>query len=536
VTDSRRDDAEAKIKDAEDRYRALLEAAPDAMVIVAADGRIALVNGQTERLFGYMRDEMLGRPVEMLIPEALRARHVERRAEFHENPRTRPMSGGVSLLARTKSGAEIPVEISLSPFRTSEGLFAIATIRDIGERKRAEAALQRAEEQLRQAHKMEAIGSLAGGIAHDFNNLLSVILSYASLVLDELKPGDPIRGDIEQMRTAGERGARLTQQLLAFGRQQMLAPKILDLTQVVDGIEGMLRRLLGEDVEVSLLTTRGLGKVVADPGQIEQILINLAVNARDAMPEGGKLTIETANVQLDEAYAAEHLGVVPGPYVMLAVTDTGVGMDAATRERVFEPFFTTKAKGKGTGLGLSTVFGIVKQSGGHIWIYSEPGEGTTFKVYLPRTDQTATAPEAPSPPPPTDLRGSETVLLVEDEEQVRVLGCAILRRSGYNVLEAQNGGEALLICEQYKGKIHLLLTDVVMPLMSGRQLAERLAPLRPDMKVLYTSGYTDTAIVHHGVLDAGIAFLQKPITPGSLLRRVREVLDARLPRASIPSP
>ena len=400
-----------------------------------------------------------------------------------------------------------------------------AQIGSVVQRRRAEEALRKSEGQLRQAQKMEAIGHLTGGVAHDFNNLLSVILGYSGLLVAEFEPGDPKRADLLEIKTAGERAAALTQQLLAFSRQQVLQPRVVDLNLVVGALEKMLRRLIGEDVDLTVIPAPAPAKAHIDPSQMEQVIMNLAVNARDAMPTGGKLTIEVGRVDLDEAYASAHAGASAGPHIMLAVSDTGSGMDAATQARVFEPFFTTKEPGKGTGLGLSTVFGIVRQSAGTIWLYSEPGKGTSFKIYLPvagpGSEKTLSQPIME----PARLHGSETVLLLEDEEGVRKLVRSILQRNGYRVIEAKDGTDALRIA-QNPGVIDLLLTDVVMPHMGGAEAASRLLAVRPGLKLLYMSGYTDNAVVLHGVLRSEAAFVQKPITPTALLSKVREVLDS----------
>ncbi|HEY5934489.1 MAG TPA: PAS domain S-box protein [Kofleriaceae bacterium] len=405
-----------------------------------------------------------------------------------------------------------------------EGLRATADAIAVGiRRNRAELVKDSLEAQLRQAQKLEAIGSLAGGIAHDFNNILSVILSYGDLIKSDLPPGHALLADIDEISNAASRAAGLTRQLLAFSRRQVLQPRVLNLNEVVRDLKSMLRRLLSEDIELAIVLDPTIRNVHADPGQIEQVLMNLVVNARDAMPQGGTVTIESANATLDAAFATDHVGVTPGPHTMLSVTDTGHGMDASVRARIFEPFFTTKEIGKGTGLGLSTVFGIIRQSNGTIWVDSEVGIGTSFRVYLPAV--TAEIGVAAATPTVSPKRGTETILLCEDEDPVRTLVRAVLTRNGYQVLEARNGGEALMQFERNPG-IHLLLTDVVMPMMSGRQLAERLLAIRPDLRVLYMSGYTDDAIVRHGVMRDEIELLQKPITPAVLTRRVRALLDA----------
>jgi PAS domain S-box-containing protein len=511
--------AEKNLSVAEAKYLAIFEASPLAMWVFNIEtlGFVA-VNEAAVRQYGYSRAEFMGMTLVDIRPE-----------EDAEANREAASTGASSQGAepgqhRRKDGSIVLVEIEAHDLVFAGRAARLVLVIDVTERMRVQEALRVTEEQLRQSQKMEAVGRLAGGVAHDFNNILSIILSYCGMTLGELREGDPIRDDIREIQKAGERAAELTKQLLMFSRHQLIERRVLDLTQVLMGMEKMIRRLLGADVEVTFLPSTATGKVIADAGQIEQVVMNLVVNARDAMPRGGKLVLETRNVELDEEYVRTHFGVVPGSYVLLALSDTGFGMSKDVQARVFEPFFTTKEKDKGTGLGLSTVFGIVKQSGGHVWLYSEPGQGTTFKIYLPRT--AVQDDEKPSVPPSTGAgRGSETILLVEDDEQVRAVACNILRRHGYRVLEASNGGEALLSCEQHTATIHLLLTDVILPKVSGRQIAERLAALRPEMKVLFMSGYTDEAILQQGVLDADVAYFQKPITPEKLTRAVREVLN-----------
>lgn len=398
--------------------------------------------------------------------------------------------------------------------------------RSQSEKEKAEAikALRKSEEQLLQSQKLEAVGRLAGGIAHDFNNLLTVIRGYSELTLKRLGEEDPLRRGIEEINSASGRAASLTHQLLAFSRKQVMQPRVLDLNSIVANIEKMLRRMIGENIEMRTVIQPDLGNVKADPGQLEQVIMNLVVNARDAMPYGGKITIETSNVYLDDSYAKQYVSVGSGAHVMLAISDTGIGMDEETKQHIFEPFFTTKELGKGTGLGLSTVYGIIKQSEGSIWVYSEAGRGTTFKIYLPRVSASAEDYRLPSALNKV-ATGTETILLVEDADIVRKLATEVLESSGYRVLQAKSGEDALLLCEQEETRIHLLLTDVVMAKMSGKELADRLAPLRPEMKVLFMSGYTDDSIVHHGVLDPRVSFIEKPFTPGGLTQKIREVLD-----------
>jgi signal transduction histidine kinase len=394
----------------------------------------------------------------------------------------------------------------------------VGVLRDITGYKQLEA-------QFMQAQKMEAIGALAGGVAHDFNNMLNVINGYCELVLEELSESDPIRKDILQISQAGTRAKSLTAQLLAFSRKQILQPAVLNLNEVIESTHSMLRRLIPENIDLVVCASPDLGLICADSGQIQQILMNLVVNARDAMPDGGKLTIETVNVDYDEEYIRSHPVAKAGPYVMMAISDNGLGMDEKTRTHLFEPFFTTKEKGKGTGLGLSTVYGIVKQSEGFIWVYSEPGHGATFKIYFPRVEGKASNPEE-NIDSDEMVQGVETILITEDEDAVRSLVARVLRERGYVVLEASTGQDALAAVSNFPGEIHLAIADVIMPGMNGRDLVAKIQFMRPSIKALYVSGYTDSAIVHHGVLDSGIAFLQKPFSIRNLVRKVREILDS----------
>ena len=508
-------------KRAEERFRMLVETAPTGIIIADKQGRILEANAHTFRMFGYERKELIGQPVETLLPAALRPTHEKHRNSYSVNPHARPMGVGMDLFARRKDGTEFPVEISLGPLVTQGETLVSAAIVDITARKKM-------EEQLRLSQRMEAIGRLAGGVAHDFNNLITVILGCCDALSCELPPDHPASRKIEMVRKAGTSAADLTRQLLAFGRKQILQPKIIEPKEIVNGVASILGRLIGADIKLQVSVDPAVGCINADPGQVEQILVNLAANARDAMPKGGRLTIEVSNAELDETYRKQHAPAIAGPYVMIGVTDTGCGMDRKTQAQIFDPFFTTKEFGKGTGLGLATVYGIVKQSGGYIWVYSEVGKGTVFKVYLPRV-QREMPQGVDADPDGAPQRGTETILFAEDSESLREMAREYLESIGYTVIEAACGTEALQRSNEFAGAIHVLLTDAVMPEMNGRELADQIVQKRPGIKILFTSGYTDDAIVRHGILEPGIAFIQKPYRPRALARKIREVLDGSSP-------
>jgi PAS domain S-box-containing protein len=504
------------LRASEAQFRRFIENLPLGVYRATPDGRVLMANPALLRMLGY--DSWQELAFRNLEGGGFEAGHP--RSAFCEQIEREGEATGLETPWKRRDGSVIFVRESARAFRADDGrvLYYDGIVEDVTERRRL-------EEQLRQAQKMEAVGRLASGVAHDFNNLLTIIIGYSDLLFERVSARDGMRPPVEEIKKAAERAASLTRQLLAFSRKQVLQPRILDLKSLLTNVDEMLRRMIGEDIELVTHLPSGLGRVNADPGQIEQVIMNLALNARDTMPQGGQLTLEAADVELDSSYASSHESVLPGHYVMIAVSDTGIGMDAETQARIFQPFFTTKEQGKGTGLGLATTYGIVKQSEGHIGVYSEPGKGTTFKVYLPRIDQAVEVIAPTQVPVDEPPRGCETILLVEDEEAVRSLARGLLESSGYEVLEANGAHEALQVGKRHKERIHLLLTDVVMPQMSGRELAEHLAPLHPETKVLYMSGYADNAVVHHGLLDPSAFFLQKPFTADALARKLREVLD-----------
>jgi PAS domain S-box-containing protein len=508
--------AEQALRISEMRFRRLAESGMIGVAITDTSGAVLEANEAFLQILGYSEHDLRAGRIRWAVTTPLESEPATNAALAQL--RAQGVAPPFERECVLSDGRRVPMLVAAA---TLEDSTLIALCLDLSERKQL-------EEQVRRAQKMEAVGALAGGVAHDFNNMLSVILSYAGLLIAETSPGDPLRSGLEEIQKAGDRAAELTRRLLAFSRHLKHEPRALDPNRIIAGMRRMLERIVGEDVDLSITTASDAGTIRADPGQIEQVVMNLVVNARDAMPGGGRLALETARIVLDDESAARRVGARPGSYALIAVTDTGIGMDDATLGRIFEPFFSTKEPGKGTGLGLSTVYGIVQQSGGHLVVHSQPGRGSTFQVYLPVTGAEAdpAIPEAPL----GRLRGSETILVVEDEPQVRATMRAVLARFGYDVLDAQNAGEALLVSEEHKAPIDLLVTDVVLPRMSGCELAVRLTRTRPDMRVLYVSGYTGHAVLQERAPDVIAPFFEKPITPEPFVRRVRDVLDTSRPR------
>ena len=519
---------------------ALLEMSPDALVGVGGDGGIVLVNGRTEGLFGYTREELVGRPVETLIPGRFRGNHGKNRDEYFADPTTRAMGVGLELFARHKDGHEFPAEVSLSTTDTDAGLIAVAAIRDISkrvveaherERLQTDAERERLQNQLHQSQRLEALGQLAGGIAHDFNNLLAVIINYADFVADDVDAAARVeeddrwtstRDDVEQIRVAAQRASQLIRQLLAFARREVVQPEVVDVNDVVLDVEKLLRRTLGEHIELHSSLAENLRCVLIDPGQLEQILMNLAVNARDAMPDGGTLRIDTANLDVDSGYASARPGLTQGAYMRLRVSDTGSGMSPETVRRAFDPFYTTKPAGEGTGLGLATVYGIIQQAGGRSQIYSEPDVGTTITFVLPATEETS-SPRAASGSSPVLATGG-TILLVEDEHALREVTRRILARAGYTVIPSSGGLEAIAAASTHEGNIDLLLSDVIMPRMAGPQLARKLSEIRPGTAVLMMSGFAQPILDSRGHLDEGVTLIEKPFSGPELLASVARAI------------
>jgi PAS domain S-box-containing protein len=513
--------AEATLQENHRQHMNTLDALPDLLYELAPDGTILYVNRAASRTLGISQED-LGK---IKFSDFLEGAEVERWSrEIHGIVDKRHQPRNVSYNLKTTDGNVLPVEArDTLQERAGRAPTVLGVARDITDRKQL-------EERILRSQRMEALGRLSGGIAHEYNNLMTAITGHAELMMLDLQPGDPLRKRAEEIQRAGALATDLTRQLLTFNRKQVLQPSPVRLNDVVSQMEKMLRRLIGEDIDLVIDLSADIGMIRADRAQIEQAILNLAVNSREAMPDGGTVTIETCNVDVDATYASRHVPMQPGAYVMLVFSDTGAGMGPEVQSHIFEPFFTTREQEKRTGMGLSTVYGIVRQSGGYIWVYSEPDLGTTFKLYLPRTSGQELPAPSPPPPAPRDLQGSETVLLVEDLDSIRELACEVLQGKGYKVLSARNAGEALLISEQHTGLIHLMLTDMVMPRMGGRELAERLQPWHPEMKVLYMSGYTETDLVRKGLQQAGASFLEKPFSPQALARKVREVLnDPRSP-------